>query len=205
MKGLTKRQREILDYIQEYIKSNRYSPSYREIMKHFGFLSIASVSKHLGVLQSKGAITTKKNSRRSITPCDGTPQQKESAEAELPFIGHIMGGVPIETFPLTQTLTVPKFLVHNVEKTYVLRAKGDSLSQEMIQDGDLLLTEARSEALAGEIIIGALEDRRTFVKQYFPEGNSVRLITSLSKEETALRHDQLTIHGVLVGLWRLFH
>lgn len=204
MKGLTKRQREILDYIQEYVDNRKYSPSYREIMRHFGFSSIASVSKHLSVLQRKGAISAEKNSCRSVIPNVTTPQQTEEHKLELPFIGNVMAGSPIEMFPRTQTLTIPKFLVHDIEKTYVLRARGDSLTTEMIADGDLLLVEARPEALAGETIVGSLEDSRTFIKQYFPEGNTVRLC-SLSSEEVAARHDQLTIHGVLVGLWRMFN
>ncbi len=204
MKGLTKRQREILDYIQDYVDNNKYSPSYREIMNHFGFTSTASVSKHLTVLQRKGAVSAQKNARRSVIPCESSSQQEESLEVKLPFIGHVMAGAPIETFPRTQTLTVPKFLVHDIDKTYVLRARGDSLNSEMIGDGDLLVVEARTEALAGETIIGTLEENRTFIQQYYPEGNSVRLVSASSGESVA-RNDQLTIHGVLIGLWRLFH
>lgn len=204
MKGLTKRQREVLDFIQDYVQTHQYSPSYREIMKHFGFSSIASVSKHLSVLQRKGAISAEKNSRRSIIPIDHEKGKAETSEVELPFIGHVMAGVAIETFPRTQSLAVPMFLVHQPDNTYVLRARGESLNREMIADGDLILVEARAEALAGETIIGTIEGNRTFIKQYYPEGNSVRL-ASQSLEEINVKTEDLVIHGVVVGLWRLFN
>ena len=204
MKGLTKRQREVLDYVQDYIETHKFSPSYREIMKHFGFSSIASVSKHLSVLQRKGVISAEKNSKRSIIPTDNAENTSEPFHVDLPFIGHIMAGSPIETFPRTQTLAVPKFLINSPENTYVLRARGESLNREMIADGDLLLVEAKAEALAGETIIGTVEGIRTFVKQYYPEGNSARL-TSHSLDEITIRTEDLMIHGVVVGLWRLFN
>lgn len=204
MKGLTKRQREVLDYIQDYIDSHHFSPSYREIMSHFGFSSIASVSKHLSVLQRKGAISAEKNSRRSIIPNAAQTDLPETSEVDLPFIGHVMAGVAIETFPRTQTLAVPKFLVHNPDNTYVLRARGESLNREMIADGDLIIVEARTEALAGETIIGTVEGNRTFIKQYYPEGNSVRL-ASHSLDQINVKTEDLIIHGVVVGLWRLFN
>lgn len=204
MKGLTKRQREVLDFIQDYVETHQFSPSYREIMKHFGFSSIASVSKHLSVLQRKGAIAAEKNSRRSIIPIDQEKDQIEPSEVQLPFIGHVMAGAPIETFPRTQNLSVPKFLVNQPDNTYVLRARGESLNKEMIADGDLILVEARSDALASESIIGTVDGNRTFIKKYYPEGNSVRL-TSHSLEEVNIKSEDLVIHGVVVGLWRLFN
>jgi repressor LexA len=203
MKGLTERQREILDYIEAYIAQHHFSPSYRDIMRHFEFSSIASVSKHLKVLQRKGAIDSEKYSRRSLVPKTAIIETTDPSEVELPFIGHIMAGAPIEMFPRSQTLSIPKTFVNDPENTYILRARGESFNREMIADGDLLIVEARAEALAGETIVGAFDSSRTFIMQYYPEGNSVRL-TSHSPNDTSIRYDELTILGVVTGLWRLY-
>jgi len=203
MKGLTERQREVLDYIQNYIETYKYSPSYREIMAHFGFSSIGSVSKHVKVLQRKGVLINENNGGRSLLPKKFAIEKPLSQETKVPFIGHLTAGIPIETFPYSQSLTIPDYLVPNPEKTYVLRVRGDSLVSEMIVDGDLLIVEARDEALAGEKILGVVENNKTVIKQYFPEGNSVRL-TSLSKEEITIRNVELTIQGVINGVLRLY-
>ncbi len=203
MKGLTERQRQVLDFIQEYIQSRRYSPTYREIQEHFGFSSLGSVFKYINILKRKGMLTSEKQSSRSLMPSDFSLHKETAEELLLPFIGHLSAGIPIETFPRSQTLAVPPLLVQHPESTYVLRVRGDSFQEELIADGDLLIVEARNEALAGEQILGALHERKTLIKHYFPEGNSFRL-TSRTRQEIVVRQEDLTIQGVLVGLLRLF-
>lgn len=204
MKGVTERQREVLNYIKDYIEIHKFSPSYRDIMGHFKFSSIGSVSKHVKVLQRKGMLINENNGGRSLLPKEYAEEKPTPSAIQIPFIGHISGGAPLEMFPKTQTIAIPDFLVNEPNKTYVLRARGNTLNDEMIADGDLLIVEARSEALAGEQILGTINDNSSLIRLYFPEGNTVRL-TSHTQEEFTIRSEELTIQGVVIGLLRLFN
>lgn len=205
MKGLTKRQHELLTFIEEFIGTHHYSPSFREIMRHFGFTSLASVAKHISTLKRKGAITGAAHGKRSIATVSANKASQKSLEIELPYIGYISSNSLIETFPQSQTLAVPEFLVHNPETTYVLRARGSLLNDEMILDGDLLLVETRNDPHDGETIIFSTKQKSTAIRQYHPEGNYVRL-TSRSPHTAPLmlRHEELLIHGIVVSVLRLY-
>ncbi len=205
MKGLTKRQQEMLSYIEEYITSKNFSPCYREIQHHFGFASIGSVAKHINTLKRKGVLVNEHYCGRSIAPIAKTGQNEKSLELELPYIGYISSNNSIETFPQSQTLAVPVFLVHNPEKTYVLRARGNSLHDEMIKDGDLLLVETRTDPADGETIVCNTKHHSTVIRQYHPEGNYVRLMShSPQVPPLIIRHEDLFIQGVLISLLRLY-
>lgn len=203
MKGLTPKQRNILDYIQKYISQHKCSPSYREIMHHFSLASPGSVYKYIRTLTRKGVLNNEKKCSRSLTLAEHLTPNKITAEVQLPFIGNITMGHPIEMFVQSQTLNVPTFLVPYPEHTYILRAEGDSLNEEYISDGDLLLVEARQEAQAGEMIIGLINNHDTLVKRYFPEGHYIRL-EGHTHQPLILRADNLRIQGVLVGLLRAY-
>lgn len=205
MKGLTKRQKEILNYIQEFIQAHHYSPSYREISKHFAFSSLGSVYKHVRVLERKGVLFSEKNCSRSLTlPPENIPK-RNLIEIEIPFIGYISAGFPIETFSQSQTLAVPEFLVHNPEKTYVLRAKNDSLSEELIAEGDLLLVEARQEAHEGETVVAIINQHDTIIKKFYREAAYIKLIShNALLQPIILREEDVLVQGVVVGLLRLF-
>lgn len=205
MKGLTKRQSDIITFIQDFIDANRYSPSFREIKNHFGFASVSAVFKHVGALKRKGIILSEPNRRRSLYLAE-TPVLKEvRPEIELPLIGIVSAGFPIETFSHTQSIAIPEFMVHVPEKTYVLRARGDNLQEEMISDGDLLIVEARENAQPGETVLALINHHDTIIKKYFPEGQYVRLAGhNPHHQPIILRQEDVVIQGVLVGMIRLF-
>ncbi|WP_068470092.1 transcriptional repressor LexA [Candidatus Protochlamydia phocaeensis] len=205
MKGLTPRQQEILLFIQQFIDRYHYSPSYREIMKQFSLASPGSVYKHIRTLQRKGLLTAERQCSRSIMPTSFSTSSKPKIEIELPLIGNISAGYPIEIFIQSQMLAVPAFLVHNPENTYLLKAQGDSLQDELIQDGDLLLIEARSDIQAGETILGLINQQDSIIKKYYPEGQYIRLESHLPHHQSlTLRPDQMVIQGVLIGLIRAY-
>lgn len=205
MKGLTSRQRDILLFIQQFIDTHRYSPSYREIMHHFGFTSPGSVYKHIQTLQRKGLLTAEKQCSRSLMPATSTVTSNFKQEIGLPLIGHIMAGYPIEMFIQSQTIAIPASLVHNPDNTYVLQVQGDSFHEELIQDGDFLLVEARPNVQAGETIIGLINQHDTIIKRYFPEGHYIRLeSTHPHQQPLTLRHEHLSIQGILTGLIRTY-
>lgn len=205
MKGLTPKQCEILDFIQQFMREHHYSPSYREIMEHFAFSSPGTVYKHLRTLQQKGAITTEKNSHRSITPIESIRINEKPPEIELQLIGNLSAGYPLELFVRSKTIAVPSSLVHEPDNTYILQVQGDALHDEWIQDGDLILVEARQDIQPGEMILGLINQHDTVVKRYFPEGNNLRLESRHPKQKPLIvRHAHIAIQGVLVGLLRLY-
>lgn len=203
MKGLTQKQRDILGFIQSYIDKHRFSPSYREIMTHFSYSSPGSVYKHIQTLQRKGVLTNEKQCSRSVLPTQSAPTQERRTDIQLPFIGYVSAGYPIEMFIQSQKLMVPSFLVANPENTYVLRVRGNSLNEECMADGDFLVIEARQSAQSGEMVIGLINQQDTIIKHYYAEGQYVRLEGHTSKP-MILRTEHLVIQGIVVGLFRSY-
>lgn len=205
MKGLTKRQRELVDYIQEFIVHNRYSPSYREIGQHFGFSSLGSVYKHITTLKKKGVLFNESKVSRSLTTAEEPISAPTGSETKVSLIGQIAAGIPIQTFPQIQQIQVPASYVHCPDKTYALRAHGDSLTEEMIADGDILLVEARQDAHPGETVIALINEHDIIVKKYYPEGDFVRLVSAHAHHHPILLHQEdVVIQAVVVSLIRLF-
>jgi len=205
VKGLTKRQRELIDYIQDFITANRYSPSYREISTHFGFTSLGSVYKHIATLKKKGMLSSDPHTSRSVTTLHNPapPPLQTPSEVYIPFIGHISSGRPIQTFSQAQQIQVPAHYVHSPEKTYALRAQGDSLIEEMIADGDILLVEVRQQAHPGETVVALINGQDTIIKKYYPEGDWVRLLGMHSHHHPILlRQEDVAVQAIVVSLIR---
>lgn len=203
MKGLTPKQHDILQFIQNFIDQHHYSPSYREIMEHFSFSSPGSVYKYIQILKRKGFISNEKQCSRSLHPNESTSASKNKVEVELPFIGHLTGGYPIELFMQSQTLTVPALLVPSPDKTYILRVRGEALHEEFIHEGDLLLVEARQDVQAGETIVALINQHEAIIKCYYPEGQYIRL-EGHHHQPIILRQSSISIQGILVGLMRTY-
>lgn len=205
MKGLTKKQNDVLGFIQEFISCNRHSPSYREIMHRFSYSSLGTVFKHVSALKRKGFLTGEKQRSRSLmlTAEELTRPQKKGVE--LPFIGYIRAGSPIETFSKAQSIFIPDFFVHVPEQTYVLQAKGESLTEELIANGDFIIVEARQVAMAGETVIVLINQHDTIIKKYYSEGQYVRLVGLHPQHQPiVLRDEDVMIQGAVIGLLRQY-
>jgi len=135
MQPLTKRQREILDYLNDFIQQHGYAPSLEEIGRRFGLSSLATVHKHLTNLQDKGFIKRAWNRSRSV---EVVPARMASRAVELPMLGYVAAGSPIEAVVGNETIAVPEDLVGKRD-TYVLRVRGDSMIDEQIRDGDFVI------------------------------------------------------------------
>lgn len=205
MKGVSKRQQEIITFIDQYIEKNQFSPTFREIQDHFGFSSLGTVYQHVEALKKKGLVTAEKRGRRTLSLTDISSKNESGGGFKIPFIGQITVGFPIKTFSKTQTLSIPSFLVHSPEKTYILKAKGDALAEEQIADGDLLIVEARQEVNAGETVIALINHHDTIIKKYYPEGQYARLEgNNPNQQPLILKHENIQIQGVLIGLLRVY-
>src|SRR6187200_3100523 len=171
MLPLTKRQREILDYLNEFISQHGYAPSLEEIGKRFGLSSLATVHKHLTNLQEKGFIKRAWNRSRSV---EMVSTRTGGRAVELPLLGYVAAGLPIEAVASSETIAVPEALVGRRD-TYVLRVKGNSMIDEQICDGDLVIVEDRKTAQNGETVVALLGGSDVTLKKLFRENGRIRL------------------------------
>ena len=172
MLPLTKRQREILDYLNEFIQQHGYAPSLEEIGRRFGLSSLATVHKHLTNLQEKGFIKRAWNRSRSV---EMVPARTGGRAIELPLLGLRRGRRRrSRPSPSNETIAVPEDFVGKRD-TYVLRVRGDSMIDEQIRDGDFVVVEDRKTADNGEMVIALLRGSDVTLKKFYrdPGGRSV--------------------------------
>ena len=199
---LTRRQKEILDYLGRYIERRGYAPTIEEIGEHFGLSSLATVHKHLSNLQEKGLVKRAWNRSRAL---ELVPAKVEVRAVELPLLGRVAAGTPIEAVQGTETIFVPEDLVGRRD-TYVLQVKGDSMIDEQIRDGDYVIVEDRTTARDGEMVIALLDgDSATLKKLYREGGGTVRLQPANARlKPMFVDQDRLRIQGVVIGVLRKY-
>ena len=199
---LTRRQKEILDYLGRYIERRGYAPTIEEIREHFGLSSLATVHKHLTNLQEKGLVKRAWNRSRAL---ELVPAKVEVRAVELPLLGRVAAGTPIEAVQGTETIFVPEDLVGRRD-TYVLQVKGDSMIDEQIRDGDYVIVEDRQAARDGEMVIALLDGENVTLKKLFRERDGrVRLQPANSAlRPTFVDPRALRIQGVVIGVLRRY-
>jgi len=199
---LTRRQKEILDYLGRHIERKGYAPTIEEIGDHFGLSSLATVHKHLTNLQEKGLIKRAWNRSRAL---ELVPTQIAVRALELPLLGRVAAGSPIEAVQDTETIFVPEDMVGK-KSTYVLQVKGDSMIEEQIRDGDYVIVEDRTTARDGEMVIALLEGQNVTLKKLFREGGGkVRLQPANSRMKPIfVDQDDVRVQGVVIGVLRKY-
>jgi repressor LexA len=200
---LTKRQKEMLDFLQESLAENGYAPSFEEIAGHFGYTSLATVHEHLENLKAKGYIRKGHNRSRAIQL---VPTPLQVGAVELPLLGNVAAGLPIEAVQDQETIAVPEDLLGRNGHNYVLRVKGDSMIEEQIRDGDYVIVNSRQTAQNGEMVVALVEDESATVKKFYREsGGRVRLQPA-NPTMQPLFYDAsaITIQGIVVGVIRRY-
>jgi repressor LexA len=198
---LTKRQREILDYLGEFIQQHGYAPSLEEIGRRFGLSSLATVHKHLTNLEDKGFIKRAWNRSRSV---ELVPTRVGGRTLELPLLGYVAAGVPIDAITTAETIAVPDNLVGKLD-TYVLRVRGDSMIDEQIRDGDYVIIEDRKNAENGEMVIALLGGTEVTLKKFYRENRHIRLQpANPAMQPLVFDADHVQIQGVVVGVMRKY-
>ncbi|MSO56183.1 MAG: transcriptional repressor LexA [Acidobacteria bacterium] len=201
MLPLTKRQREILDYLQDFIQQHGYAPSLEEIGRRFGLSSLATVHKHLTNLQEKGFIKRAWNRSRSV---EMIPTNSGGRSVALPLLGYVAAGAPIEAIATSETIAVPEDLVGRRD-TYVLRVRGNSMIDEQICDGDFVIVEDRKTAQNGETVVALLGGSDVTLKKLYRENGRVRLQpANPTMQPIFVDPDQVTVQGVVVGVMRKY-
>jgi repressor LexA len=200
---LTKRQREILNYLTAYTERNGYAPSFDEIAENFEYNSLATVHEHLSNLERKGYIERSFNESRSINilPTEAAPRA-----IELPLLGAVAAGMPIEALEDQETVTVPDMLVGRSGRHYVLRVRGMSMVDEQIRDGDFVVVNERQRADNGETVIALIDGSGATVKKYYRERDGrIRLQPANEHlQPMYVNEDNLRIQGVVVGVLRRY-
>jgi len=200
---LTRRQKQILDFIQGYLAGNGYAPSFEEIAEHFTFRSLATVHEHLTNLERKGYIHRAHNESRAI---ELVPQPGQASAVELPLLGQVAAGEPIEAVVGPETIAVPTDLVPPRGSCYVLRVRGESMIDEHIESGDFLVVHSREEAANGEMVIALVDGTSATVKRYYREpGGWIRLQpANETMRPIRVHEDNILIQGIVVGVMRKY-
>ncbi|HYU78920.1 MAG TPA: transcriptional repressor LexA [Vicinamibacterales bacterium] len=202
MQPLTKRQREILDYLNEFIQQHGYAPSLEEVGRRFSLSSLATVHKHLTNLQDKGFIRRAWNRSRSV---ELLPSRSAGRAVELPLLGYVAAGMPIEAVASSESIAVPESLVSGKRDTYVLRVRGDSMIDEQIRDGDWVVVEDRRSADNGEMVIALVGGHDATLKKFYKENGRVRLQpANPSMQPLYVDANNVQIQGVVVGVMRKY-
>lgn len=200
---LTKRQKEILDYIEGFIAERGYAPSFEEIAESFGYSSLATVHEHLSNLERKGYIRKSYNESRSIELVRagmGAPTM------ELPLLGAVAAGLPIEAILDTETVAVPPDMVRRQKENYVLRVEGNSMIEEQIRDGDYIVVQAQQNAEDGEMVVALVGGNSATVKKLYREaGGRIRLQpANPTMEPIIVDARDVQIQGIVVGVIRKY-
>lgn len=211
--ALTRRQREIFDFISGFVEEQGYSPSLEEIASAFGLSSVATVHKHVKHLVDKGYLRKAWNRSRSVEPVP--PSEPEgSSEAggdsfHLPILGTVAAGSPIEAIEpdaaMAERVTVPADMIAGKRDHYVLRVRGDSMIEDQICDGDLVVIEGRHEARNGETVVALVDGADATLKRFYRSGAQVKLVPANQTMSPMEFHaSQVEIRGVVRGLIRQF-
>jgi repressor LexA len=207
--AITKRQREIYDFIARFVAERGYSPSFEEIGEGTDLSSLATVHKHITNLEKKGLLKRDYNRSRSIDvlPPRGALKRSmavaASAAAELPLVGRIAAGRPVEALQNPETISLADFT--RSKEVFVLQVRGDSMQDEAILDGDYILVEKTSAVRNGEIVVALVDGMESTLKRIYKEGDKVRLQPSnAAMQPVIVSAAAVQVQGRVIGVLRKY-
>src|SRR5215831_896109 len=205
--AITKRQRQVYDFISDFVQRNSYSPSFEEIAQGLQLNSLATVHKHITNLERKGLLTRDYNRSRSIDllPPKGRLKQAMSVNTTmvLPLLGRIAAGQPIEAVQNTETISLADFV--RSKEVFVLEVRGDSMQDEAILDGDYVLVERTKTAHNGDIVVALVDASDATLKRFYREGDNIRLQPSnVNMKPIIVPGAAVQIQGRVIGVLRKY-
>ena len=208
--ALTKRQKQVMDLIARLVDEHGYSPSYEEIARGLGLASLATVHKHISALEAKSYLRRGFNQSRSLEIGPKYMQemrrnrQESPAFPEIPLLGRIAAGMPVEAVEQRSSLNFQDF-VGNPD-TFALEVRGDSMIEDHICSGDLILLEKVSEARDGDIVVALVSNSETTLKRFYREGeDKIRLQPANSSlQPIIVPADDVQIQGRLLAVLRKY-
>jgi repressor LexA len=209
--ALTPRQKEVLDFLVEYVERNGYSPSFEEIAAGLKLASLATVHKHITALEQKGYLKRRYNESRSI---EVSPEYRNAerervhslrgGQLEVPLLGRIAAGAPVESVSVPESLDFADFA--GSAETYALQVKGDSMIEDHICNGDYVLVERSTSIRDGEIVVALVHGLETTLKRFYREPDGmIRLQPANSAmEPIRLSPDQVELQGRVLAVLRKY-
>jgi len=197
---LTKRQKELLDYLAEYIEQYGYAPTLEEIGRNFSLGSLATVHKHLQNLERKGHIRRQANRSRAL---EIMPRNGAHATVQVPLLGRVAAGTPIEPVENAEAVELPGELLGRGE-TFALRVQGDSMKNDGILDGDVVVVESRTAVENGATVVALVRGEAT-LKRFFRAGSRVRLEPANERiDPIVAAAEDVEVRGEVVALLRRY-
>jgi repressor LexA len=206
--ALTKRQKQVLDFLVGFLNKRGYSPSYEEMAKSLGLASLATVHKHLTTLERKGFIRRGHNRSRSVEIIHLPRPVREEVlgrqTIELPLVGRIAAGQPLEAVEQREAISLGDF--SRGRNTYVLQVKGNSMRDDHILDGDYIVVEQTQVANTGEIVVALVRGEEATLKRFYREpGGRVRLQPANTEMEPIfVPGEDVKVQGRVVGVLRKY-
>jgi len=203
--ALTKRQKQVVDFIAKFVDDNGYSPSYEEIARGLDLASLATVHKHISALEAKNYLKRGFNRSRSVEVGPKyTQEQRRHREIEIPLLGTIAAGRPVEAVEQRATLSFADFAGHR--DTFALEVRGDSMIEDHICDGDMILLERTTETRDGDIVVALISGTETTLKRIYREtGNRVRLQpANASLQPIYVPASEVQVQGRLLAVLRKY-
>jgi repressor LexA len=199
--AITRRQKEVLDFLTNFVQQNGYSPSYEEIARGLDLSSLATVHKHITNLQTKGLLQRAHNRSRSIDvlPARTTKRQMD----RLPLMGRIAAGQPVEAIESAESISLGDIIGNR--EVFALEVRGESMRDEHIVSGDYVLVERTKTAREGEIIVALIDGTDATLKRFYREGNMIRLQPSNAEMAPIFAPAaSVTIQGKVLGILRKY-
>jgi repressor LexA len=205
--AITRRQRQVYDYISEFVQKHGYAPSFEEIGEGLGLSSLATVHKHISNLEKKGLLTRDYNRSRSIDllPPKGRLKQAMAVNTGLvlPLLGRIAAGQPIEAVENPETISLADFV--RSKEVFVLEVRGESMQDEHILDGDYVLVEKSKAAHNGDIVVALVSGSDATLKRFYREGEKIRLQPSnVNMQPIIVPAAAVEVQGRVIGVLRKY-
>lgn len=196
MATLTKRQKQIYDFIESYIQRKGFSPTLEEIKKHFRLSSLSTIHQHIGALVNKGFITKDNNLARSIN-------LPTSDLVKIPLLGTIAAGEPIEAITQNESIAIPKSKIPTTGEIYALRVVGNSMVEENINNGDVVLVKQQNVADNGQKVVALVNNHKVTLKKFYKDRGGIIRLVPANKNLSAItiqKDQELTIQGIVLDI-----
>jgi DNA (cytosine-5)-methyltransferase 1 len=201
MPNLTKRQKQIFDYIKSYIGAHGYSPTLVEIKKQLKVKALSGIHQHIGALINKGYLTNDGNATRGLAIRDSGVNNT----LEIPLVGTIAAGQPIEAIETRgQTITVARNTYYDPKKLYALRVAGDSMVDDGIFDGDIVILKKQETADDGQTVVAIIDDNEATLKRIYHEKNKIRLQPA-NQNMLPIYRKEVEVRGIVLNIIRNFN
>ncbi len=200
MATLTKKQRQVLEFIKNFVCEYGYAPSYEEIARGLGLSAPSTIHVHVENLRSKGFLTKKWNANRSIDLAEPTDSRR--VVVEVPLAGRIAAGEPLEAVQDIETIGLPPDMVGR-NQTFVLRVKGDSMIEDHVLDGDYVIVEKRPIIKDGDMVVALIRGTEATLKRLYKDRGRIRLqpANPAYTAKTFAERD-VEVQGVVIGILR---